>query len=220
LLEKAEGVRHVRLDLAPLAIVEVAFADHEESELLVAEQRTLDTLEVDVRALVDLFQLVEAAFREDRRLVRLDDRVEKAIELIAPRPAQLLQARDEFLVLRRPVRQEIIRPLALELQVRALQQEREPMANDVEVPRIQLLLLDEHLLTNADFAEVVQESGIAKLAQLFARERQPAIGPDAAAAPNRLGETDGKRRDATGVTGGRRVSLLDRGDRGGDEPLE
>src|SRR5205823_6284286 len=82
--------------------------DHEESELLVAEQRTLDTLEVDVRALVDLFQLVEAAFREDRRLVRLDDRVEKAIELIAPRPAQLLQARDEFLVLRRPVRQEII----------------------------------------------------------------------------------------------------------------
>ena len=87
LLEKAERVRHVRLDLAPLAIVEVAFADHEESELLVAEQRTLDTLEVDVRALVDLFQLVEAAFREDRRLVRLDDRVEKAIELIAPRPA-------------------------------------------------------------------------------------------------------------------------------------
>jgi len=92
LLEEPERVCHVRLDLAALAIVEIALSDHEKAQLLVAEERPLDTLEIDVGPLVDLLQLVEAALGENRRLVRLDDGVEEPIELVAARATHLLEA--------------------------------------------------------------------------------------------------------------------------------
>src|SRR3954464_10672505 len=94
------------------------------------------------------------------------------------------------------------------------------MPDDVEIPGIQLLLLDEHLLTNADFAEVVQESRVAQLAELLARELEPAIRANAAAAPDGLGETHGEGRDTPRVTGRRRIALLDRRYRCRHEPLE
>src|SRR5690348_9717604 len=96
-------MRDVGLYFAPLAIIEIALPDHEEPKLLVAEQRPLDTLEVDVRPLVDLLQLVKASLGKDRRLVGLDDGVEKPVELISPRAAHLLEAGNELLVLRRSV---------------------------------------------------------------------------------------------------------------------
>src|SRR5262245_2940733 len=164
LLEEVKGVRDVRLDLPPLAVVEVALPDHQKAELLVAEQGALDSLEVDVRSRVHLLQLLEAPLGQNRRLVRLNDRVEKALELLASGSPQLLQLGDVLLVLRGSVGEEIVGALALEREIRALEEEGEAMTDDVEVPGIQLLLLDEDLLANADLAEVVQQPRVPELA--------------------------------------------------------
>src|SRR4029079_12059122 len=130
----------------------------------------LHAVEIEVAALVDLLQLLEAAFRQHRWLVGVDDGIEKPIELVALRAPNLLQAADELLILRGAMREEIVGTFTLELQVRALKQEGKPMANDVQVPRVELLLLHEYLLSHADLAEGVQQSGIPQLAKLLPRE--------------------------------------------------
>ena len=105
------------------------------------------------------------------------------------------------------------------MQIGRLHEIREAMADDLEVRRIELLLLHQHLLAHADLAEVVQQPGVAKLAQLLAREPQAAVGP-LAAAIDRLGQPDGERRDAARMARRRRIARFDRRDRRGDEPLE
>ena len=49
-------------------------------------------------------------------------------------------------------------------------EEREAVADQLELVRVELLLLHEHLLAHADLAEVVQQPRVAQLAQLLARE--------------------------------------------------
>src|SRR5262245_1030918 len=120
LLEEVKGVRDVRLDLPPLAVVEVALPDHQKAELLVAEQGALDSLEVDVRSGIDLLQLLDATLRQNRGLVRLDDRVEKALELLKPGAPELLQLRDVLLILRGAVGEEVVGAFALEGKIRTL----------------------------------------------------------------------------------------------------
>ena len=57
----------------------------------------------------------------------------------------------------------------------------QPMADQLEIGGIQFFLLDEHFLTDADLPEVVQQSGVAELAQLIAREAQVAVASMSAA---------------------------------------
>ena len=48
-------------------------------------------------------------------------------------------------------------------------------ADRLELHRIELLLLDQHLLADADLAEVVQQRGVADLAELIGREVDVAV---------------------------------------------
>src|SRR5918992_5142899 len=84
--EKPVRVRDVRLDLATFLIVEVALADHEETQLVVAQEAALDTIEVDIPAAVDLAQLVEVAKWQHRRLRCADHPGEKTDELTLSLP--------------------------------------------------------------------------------------------------------------------------------------
>ena len=86
-------------------------------------------------------------------------------------------------------------------------------------PRRQLPRLDEHLLADADLAEVVQHGGVAQLAELVAADADGGEGPGIRAV-DELREPAGEQRDALRVAGRRRVALLDRGDRRLDEPVE
>src|SRR5690348_16260547 len=162
---------------------------------------------------------MEAPFGQDRWLVRMNDGVQNSIQLVASRAAQLLESRHELFVLCGSVLEQIVGAFALELEIRPLQQEREAVPDELEIPGIQLLLLDENLLSHADLAEVVQEAGVAQLAKLLACEREPAIRADSATA-HRLGQAHGERRDPAGVTGSCRVSLFDGRYRRGHEAFE
>ena len=117
------------------------------------------------------------------------------------------------------MRREVIGALALILEVHALQQVREPVPDDVQVPRVELFLLHQHLLAHADFAEVMQQAGVAQLAQLCVRELHVAVfsGP---AAIDGFRQVDGQLRDAAGMTRRGRIALLDGGDGRGHETLE
>src|SRR6185436_4633094 len=81
LLEEAVSVRYVRLDLTALAVVEVAFANDEELQLVILEQRALAAFEIREGASIDLLERLEASLGEYRWLVRSHDCVEKAQQL-------------------------------------------------------------------------------------------------------------------------------------------
>src|SRR5207249_7409507 len=72
------------------------------------------------------------------------------------------------------------------------------LADPIELSREELLGLHEHLLADADLAEVVQQGGVAKLRHLLGAEAPLAVGPRAAAV-HHLRETDGEIGDAEGV---------------------
>ena len=93
------------------------------------------------------------------------------------------------------------------------------LADPFELAGKELLGLHQHLLADADLAEVVQQGGVAELRHLLGAEAPVAVGPRAAAIHD-LRQTDGEIGDAEGVARRRRVARLDRDDRGLHEPLE
>src|SRR5215831_18472551 len=199
LLEEPIGMRDVRLDLAPLAGVEVALADHQELQLVVAEQPALDATQVHVRDRVDLTQLLEAAFGEDRRFVGVDDGGEMAVELVSRGVAGRAKLVDGRVVRLTPAGEQPLDPHALEREVGGLREIREAAPDELQIARVELLFLDEHFLAHADFAEVVQQPGVPQLAQLIAREAHVAIRSFAAAVDG-LRESDGEGRNAARMT--------------------
>ena len=181
LLEEAIRVRDVRLDLAALGVVEIALADHQELQLVVLEQRT-------------------RRHRRSRRYVRAIDRLRARRSCPPAAPSARSPAtidvedsararRDALARSRRAARRSrrSRRGPRVEQQLGALRARssrsaacieiRESMADDLEILRVELLLLHQHLLAHADFAEVVQQAGVAQLAELFAREADVAIRP-------------------------------------------
>ena len=134
-------------------------------------------VEIDEGAPPDRLERLEAAFGEHGRLVGLHDRVEEAGELLAALAPLALEPMQPGLVRRAAARQQQLGACALELELRALIEVGEAMPDQVEVVRVELLLLHQHLLADADLAEVVQQAGVAQLAQLLAREGDVAIRP-------------------------------------------
>ena len=146
---------------------------------------------------MNVAQLVRSRLGKHRRLVRRDDDVEIPAKIGAARLSGALQLFNRGVAARSVAREQLGAP-ALELEVGRLHEVGESMPDDLEILRVELLLLDEHLFSHADFSEVVQQPGIAKLAQLLARESNVAIGA-VASAVDRLGESDAQRSDARRV---------------------
>ena len=97
--------------------------------------------------------------------------------------------------------------------------ELEARLDHLELAGHQLLRLDQDVLAHADLAEVVQQARVAQLLELVLGEVDVPILADLD--PRDLaGQAGGQAFDATRVTGGARVSLLDRGHAGLDEPVE
>ena len=131
--------------------------------------------------------------------------IEKALQLLASRSTNLAEALHRLGVVLITVQRQVVGALAFELQVDALQEIREPVPDDVEVPRVKFFLLHQHLLAHADFSEVVQQARVAQLAQLLLGELHVAILAGAAAI-HCFRERHRERRDATRMTGGGGVS--------------
>src|SRR6266571_8547538 len=117
-----------------------------------------------------------------------------------------LELLDEAVVALFAVGLEVFGPLAPKLALRGAPDERVAVADEPQVGGVELLGLDEHLFAHADFAEVVQEGGIADLFQLFAREAHAAIWT-VARTVHHLREPHGHARHPAAVTIGRRIAL-------------
>src|SRR4051812_46645267 len=153
LLEKSIGVRDVRLDLAPLAVVEVAPPDHQELELLIAEQLLLESIEVGVHLAAERGQLLRAALGQDGRLVRLRYYVDEMMEALALRFSLGGHARAGLCIAVHAVGEKILGAFPLELEVGGLHQIGKAVPDQLEVCGIKFLLLHENLLADADLSE-------------------------------------------------------------------
>ena len=88
-----------------------------------------------------------------------------------------------------------------------------------QTDRLELLGLDQDILTDADLAEVVEQRGVLQLAQIVPIEAKLGEAPVRGSIDD-LGERDRQGRDPLAVPGGGRVALLDRLDAGAHEALE
>ena len=93
------------------------------------------------------------------------------------------------------------------------------MADALEVGRVELFRFHQHVLAHADLAEVVQEAGVAQLAQLLRGEAHVAEAA-AVGAIDRLGQPHREVGHAERVAEGGGVARLDRGDGGLHEAVE
>src|SRR4029077_19867671 len=143
---------------------------------------------------------------QDRRLIRLQDDLEEAIELRELLLVRGLELLDEAVVALLPVLLEELCPLPPEFALGGAPNERVAMPHETQVRRVELLRLDEDLLAHADLAEVVQQGGVANFLELLAREFEAAIGT-VAGTVDHLRKPDGHTRDAAAVTVGRRIAL-------------
>src|SRR5256885_12029793 len=107
--------------------------------------------------------LLEVPRRQHRRLVGVEHGVEEAVECLDLPAVLLFQRSEELLVPGATVLLEKLGPLAPELALRGAPHEVVPLLDEVELQRVELLGLHEHLLPHAHLAEVVQQAGIADL---------------------------------------------------------
>src|SRR5262245_66511775 len=127
--------------------------------------------------MTDVCELIEIRLGQDRGLVGPYYRLEITSEPLARRTPRRAELLDHRIVGSTSASQQHVDPRALEREIRGLQQILEAAADGLKILRIELLLLHEHLLAYAHFAEVVQQSRIPKLAQLLATELHLAVGP-------------------------------------------
>ena len=130
----------------------------------------------------------------------------------------LVGARAEFIERLAAVFQQVVELALVGIVLRRLHGELEAVAERLQLQRIELLLFHQHLLADADFAEVVQQRGVTDLADLIGAEVNVAILLVVTVDDAR--QLDGEIGDAEGVTGCGRIALFDRSDRRGDEPFE
>src|SRR5438067_2576158 len=122
-----------------------------------------------------LLKILKSPFRENRRLVRLRDDREILLESFDLLAGFGVEAAGEILESVAPEFQEILNLSAVRIALDCLHREIEATTNRLELHRIELFLLDEHLLANADLAEVVQQRRVSDLAHLIGREVNVAI---------------------------------------------
>ena len=113
----------------------------------------------------------------------------------------------------------VLQLLAQRLGLDGLAHIGQTQADDLELPIVELLGLDQHLLAHADLAEVVQHARVFDLAQIVAREVHGSERP-VGDGVHLLGQGHAQGGHAPRMAGGGRIARLDRGDRGVDEALE
>ena len=91
--------------------------------------------------------------------------------------------------------------------------------DQLQLVRLQLLGLGQHVLAHADLAEIVQQRGVAKFTQFVPAEADVAQ-PGAVDTIDRDRQALGKTGDAEGMAGGDRIARLDGLHRGADETFE
>ena len=218
-LEELVRVEHVRLDLLELVAGEAAARDREDVGLVRRDEGLGVTRVVHEGPPRDASDARRRLCGQDGGLVGRRHRLQMLVDLREQRRqlgVPLVGAgREAFAA---PA-QERVEFLAQELQLEPALQDLGALANQLETRGGQLLGLDEHVLANANLAEVVKERGIAELADLVGREAHVAEGPTGGAVGG-LGEGHREIRDAEGVAGGGGVPRFDGADGGADEALE
>ncbi len=94
-----------------------------------------------------------------------------------------------------------------------------PLEDQFQSLGLQLLRFDQHLLPNADLAEIVEQAGIAQFPELAIREPQVAEGATGRGVDG-FGKAHREGRHPARMARGHGVPLLDGRDRGVHEPLE
>ena len=163
LLQKIEGVHYVRFDLQPLGIVQRTFADGKQPYFIGIEQRPPLLAVVAVLPRRDAFQHVEAAFRQHRRLVGLQNGLEPIIHFLQLVRQLLIEARQLGQKLFPAFLQHIVQPGAQRLGLNAALHKIKALADDVYLRGIKFFGLDQHFFPHPHFAKIVQQRGVADL---------------------------------------------------------
>src|SRR5947207_7794715 len=120
-------------------------------------QRTPLAAHVVELACRQLLKVLKIPFRQDRRLVRLRDDREILLQSFDLLAGFGVEAAGEILESVASEFQKILNLSAMRIALDGLHREIETPTNRLELHRIELFLLDEHLLANADLAEIVQQ---------------------------------------------------------------
>src|SRR4051812_20517900 len=211
LLQKTDGVDHVRLNLKALFLVERALANGKHLDFVHGQNGPLFPIHVFIMKVGDVQQPFKIAFGKDSRLIGPDDCFLVLVQFAQPlgqTGVKIFLRRLEFFA---SLLQEKIHARFKALIFQSAPDEPKALLDDFKLGGIKFFGFYQNFFPNADLAEIVQQAGIAQFTHLIAREPDTGVGA-VIRAIYRFGQSDGKIRYAERVAGGSGVARFNGGD--------
>src|SRR5579862_532234 len=219
LQQEIETVDDVGFDLGALIRAEAPLRDGEIANFLRCKHGPLDSARVLVGLPGDFKQAVKFSLGKHGWLVGLEDGLKSAFHLNPAEAIFLLEGSDARQGLRPVQFHQELDLFALHAGFQFLVEIVEAVGDEINLKGIELLGLDQNILTNAYFSEIVQQSGVTDLLHLLGSEPDRRIRSVIHAIHN-LRKADGHLRNAQRMARSCRIALLNRLDGSLDESFE
>ena len=216
LRKEIKSVNHMRLDFKALGRVEAALGNRKQFDFPGVQVRALDAARIEERLLGDFAQLLKLMLLEQSRLVRFNYELKIFLDTFEALVEILTQTRDLGKSVAAIVLQVHLKLAPHVAGFRFLADVIKALAQNVELKRIQFFCFNQNFFAHTDFSEIVKQSSVANLFQLFGVKKGPGIGSGRRRVHG-CGQALSVGGHTQGMARGSRVPLLNRGDSGADE---
>ena len=216
LRKEIKSVNHMRLDFEALGGIEATLGNRKQFDFPGVQVGALNTARIEERLLGDFAQLLKLMLLEQSRLVRFNYELKIFLDTFEALVEILTQTRDLGKSVAAIVLQVHLKLAPHVAGFRFLADVIKALAQNVELKRIQFFCFNQNFFAHTDFSEIVKQSSVANLFQLFGVKKGPGIGSGRRRVHG-CGQALSVGGHTQGMARGSRVPLLNRGDSGADE---